>query len=136
MEHRDLQPSLDELVAELAHVREAGLEPLEVEPLIPELPVLVSLGVVRNHTRTDTDLARATSICRLVREAAERLSDDPDHPGPPRQPSHVAQAQMLLRAHYATKKLTAAMPGPRPKRPAVSATANTVPGMRPGCSGW
>ena len=32
------QPSLDELVAELALVREAGLEPLEVEALVPSLP--------------------------------------------------------------------------------------------------
>lgn len=103
-----MQPSLDELVSELGHVREAGMEPLEVEPLVPELPILAGLGVVRHRTHTDTALARATSICQLVREAAERLSDDPEHPGSPRQLSHVAQAQMLLRVHYATKKLTAA----------------------------
>ena len=84
------------------------MEPLEVEPLVPELPMLAGLGVVRHRTHTDTALAAATSICQLVREAAERLSDDSDHPGPPGQPSHVAQAQMLFRVHYATGKLTAA----------------------------
>lgn len=108
MEHRDLQPSLDELVPELGQIREAGLEPLEVEPLVPGLPVLAGLGIVRHHSRTGTALAAATSICQLVREAAERLSDDADQLGPPDEPSHVAQAQMLFRVHYATKKLTAA----------------------------
>jgi hypothetical protein len=41
-------------------------------------------------------------------KVAERLSDDPDHAGPGDQPSYVAQARMLLRVHYATRKLSAA----------------------------
>lgn len=102
------KPSLDELVPELALVREAGLEPLEVEQLMPGLRGLIGLGVVRHRTRTDTQLGIAISICRVVREAAERLSDDPGHAGPQAQPSYVAQAQMLLRVHYATRKLSAA----------------------------
>jgi hypothetical protein len=102
------QPSLDDLVPELALVREAGLEPLEVEILVPKLPVLAVLGVVRHRTHTDTALAAATSICQVTREATERLTDEPDHPGPPSQPTPVAQAQMLLRVHYATKQLTPA----------------------------
>lgn len=102
------QPILDELVPELALVREASLEPLEVEPLVPQLHGLSGLGVVCHRTKTGTDLGIAASICQVVREAAERLSDDPDHAGPPSQLSHVAQAQMLFRVHYATKKLTAA----------------------------
>lgn len=101
-------PSLDELVLELAPIREAGLEPLEVETLVPQLLGLMSLGVVRHRTRTDTHLGIATSICRVVHEAAERLTDDPDPAGPPAQPSYVAQAQMLLRVHYDTRKLSAA----------------------------
>lgn len=101
-------PSLDELVPELALVREAGLEPLEVEPLVPQLPRLMGLGVVRHRTKTDTQLAVAMSICAVTKEAAERLTDDPDTPGPPGRPTLVAQAQMLIRVHYATKELTAA----------------------------
>jgi hypothetical protein len=101
-------PSLDELVLELAFVREAGLEPLEVEALVPQLPRLMGLGVVSRRTRTDTPLAVATSICQVVREAAERLGDDPDHAGPEAQPRYVVQAQMLLRVHYTTRKQSAA----------------------------
>ncbi len=103
-----VQPALDDLVPELALVREAGLEPLEVEPLIPRLPRLAGLGVVRRRTHTDTALAVAASICHLTREATERLTDDHDHPGPPSQPTPIAKAQMLLRVHYATKSLSAA----------------------------
>jgi hypothetical protein len=99
---------LDDLASELALVREAGLEPLEVEALVPKLPALARLGVVRHRTHTDTALATATSICQVVRAAAERLTDDPAHPGPPSQPTPVAQAQMLLRVHYTTKPLTPA----------------------------
>lgn len=103
------QPSLDDLVPELALVRETGLEPLEVEALVPRLPVLAGLGVVKHRARTDTALAAATSICEVVKEAAsERLVDDPDAPGPADHPTLIAQAQMLLRVHYATKDLTAA----------------------------
>ena len=101
-------PSLDDLVPELGLVREAGLEPLEVEPLVPRLPLLADLGVVRHRTRTGTALAVASAICELTREAAERLIDDPDHLGPAGQPTPVSQAQMLLRVHYITKTLTAA----------------------------
>jgi hypothetical protein len=102
------QSPLDSLVRELALVREAGLEPLEVEPLVPELPQLAGLGAVRRRARTGTTLSVAAAICELTREAAERLVDDPDHPGPSDQPTAVAQAQMLLRVHYATKALTPA----------------------------
>ena len=102
------QPSLDELVPELALIREAGLEPLEVEAVVPRLPVLASLGVVQHRCRTDTALATAMSLCEVTKEAAERLSDDPEHPGPSDQPTPVAQAQMLLRVHYATKALSPA----------------------------
>jgi len=104
----DPPPSLDELTPELALVRETGLEPLELEPLVPRLLLLASLGVVRHRTHTGTDLDVAGSICQVTREAAERLVDDPDRTGPPDRPSLVAQAQMLLRVHYATKALTAA----------------------------
>jgi hypothetical protein len=100
------QPSLDDLVSELALVREAGIEPLEVEPLVPQLSLLTTLGVVRHRTRTNTPLAIATSICQVVREAAERLVDDPDYPGSQDLPTPTAQAQMLLRVHYRTRQLT------------------------------
>ena len=101
------QPSLDDLVPELALVREAGLEPIDVEPLLPRLERLAGLGVVQRGLRADTTLGLATSICRVVREAAvARLVDDPDHPGP--RPSLVAQAQMLLRVHYHTRELSSA----------------------------
>ena len=101
------QASLDDLVPELALVREAGLEPIEVEPLLPRLERLSGLGVVQRGVRADTTLGLATSICRVVREAAvARLVDDPDHPGP--RPSLVAQAQMLLRVHYHTRELSPA----------------------------
>ena len=103
------QPSLDDLVSELALVREAGLEPLEVETLVPRLPLLASLGVVQHRIRTDTALDISMGICDTTKEAAaERLVDDPDAPGPSDRPTLVAQAQMLLRAHYATKELTTA----------------------------
>jgi hypothetical protein len=102
------QPSLDGLVRELAVVREAGLEPLEVEPLIPKVPLLSGLDVVRRRARTGTTLAVASTICDLTREAGERLVDDPEHPGPREQATAVAQAQMLLRVHYTTKALTPA----------------------------
>jgi hypothetical protein len=95
-------------VPELAIVREAGLEPLDVEVAIAELPALFALGVVQRRSRTDTSLAAATAICQIVREAAERLNDDTEQPGPPGQTSSVAQAQMLLRVHYATKELSVA----------------------------
>jgi hypothetical protein len=100
------QPSLDDLVPELALVREAGLEPLEVEPFVARLPLLAALGVVCHRTHTDTELAVAGSICQVTREAAERLVDDPDQPGPPDQLTPAAQAQMLLRLHYRTRQLT------------------------------
>src|SRR5450759_5032839 len=90
----------------LAHLGQLGHQ--VVEPLVAALPELASLGVVRHRLRTDTALGRATSICQVVREAAERLEDDPEHPGPVGQRSPVAQAQMLLRVHYATKALSAA----------------------------
>jgi hypothetical protein len=99
-------PSLDQLVPELALVREAGLEPLEVEPLILDIPALAGLGVVRHRTRTDTALAVAATLVQVIREAATRLDDDPDQPGPADRATPAAQAQMLLRVHYATKHLT------------------------------
>ena len=101
-------PSIDALVPELALVREAGLEPLDVEPILAQLPHLSALGVVRRRTHTDTPLARATTICQVVQEAAERLTEDPDQPGPPGRPGYVAQAQMLFRVHYTTRRMTAA----------------------------
>jgi hypothetical protein len=102
------QPSLDGLVAELAKIRGAGLDPLEVEALVPKLPIISGLGVVRHRTRTRTALAFATSITEVVREAATRLDDDPNRPSAAGQASPTAQAQMLLRVHYATKSLSAA----------------------------
>jgi hypothetical protein len=100
-------PSLDALVPELALVREAGLEPLEIEEALSDLPVLAGLGAVGRRTRTQTPLAVATAIAQIVREAAGRL-DDTDHTGPAAHISPAAQAQMLLRVHYATKTLTPA----------------------------
>jgi hypothetical protein len=105
---RQSQPSLDELVPELALVREARLEPLEIETVISSLPVLADLGVVRRRTRADTPLGTATAIAQVVREAAGRLDDDPDRPGPGDLPSPVALAQMLFRVHYATRRMSAA----------------------------
>jgi hypothetical protein len=102
------QPSLDELGPELALVREAGLEPLDIEALAPSLSALTGLGVVRRRTRVDTALGTATAIAQVVREAALRLDDDLDLPGPNDQLSAVALAQMLFRVHYATRKLSAA----------------------------
>jgi hypothetical protein len=104
-----VQPSsLDHLVPELALVREVGLEPLDVEAFVSQLPRLAGLGVVRRRTHTSTDLALATSICQVVREAAERLTDEPDPAGPAGQATAVAQAQMLFRLHYATRRLSVA----------------------------
>jgi hypothetical protein len=105
---RQSQPSLDELVPELALVREAGLEPLEIETAISSLPALAGLGVVCRRTRTGTELGTATAIAQVVREAADRLDDDPDRPGPTDLPSPVVLAQMLFRVHYATRELSAA----------------------------
>jgi hypothetical protein len=99
-------PSLDDLVPELALVREAGLQPLEIELLVPRLPVLTGLGVVRRRSRTATTLAAASAIVQVVAEAATRLDDAPGHLGATGQPGPAAQAQMLLRLHYATKGLT------------------------------
>jgi hypothetical protein len=98
-------PSLDELVDELARIREVGLEPLEMEPLLPSLPALAGLGVVQRRTRVSTSLGTATSIAEVVREAAARLYDDQDRPG--KRPTPVALAQMLFRVHYDTQGLTA-----------------------------
>jgi hypothetical protein len=97
---------LDQLVPELSLVREAGLDPLDLEEMLPSLPTLVGLGVVRRRTRTDTPLAVATAIAQLVTEAAARLEDAADRPGSGSQASPAAQAQMLLRLHYATKHLS------------------------------
>jgi hypothetical protein len=102
------QPSLDELVPELALVREAGLEPLEIETVISSLPVLAELGLVRRRTRADTPLGTATAIAQAVREAVGRLEEDPDRPGPRDSPSPIALAQMLFRGHYATRRISAA----------------------------
>jgi hypothetical protein len=99
---------LDGLVAELAVVREAGLEPLDVETELSKLLQLSALGIVRRRTRPDTSLATATSLCQVVREAADRLEDEAAPVGPPGQPSFAAQAQMLLRVHYATRSLSPA----------------------------
>jgi hypothetical protein len=102
------QPSLDELAPELALVREVGLEPLDVEALMSSLPALTGLGVVRRRVRVDTPLGVATAIAQVVEEAAVRLEDDADRPGPPGQPSPTALAQMLFRVHYNTRRLSAA----------------------------
>ena len=101
------RPSLDDLVAELALVREAGLDPLDVEPLLTGLPELSALGVVRHESRTETSLARAQSICAVVRHAAERLASD-EPPSQPGTPPPVVQAQYLFRTHYKTQALTSA----------------------------
>lgn len=98
---------LDELVAELALIRGAGLNPLDVEPLVPTLPHLAALGVIRHRTRVATSLGVATAIADVVRDAAERL-DDADQLGPDARPSDVSQVQMLFRVHYATRKLSVA----------------------------
>jgi hypothetical protein len=100
------QPSLDDLVPELALVREVGLDPLELEPLVPQLRCLAALDVVRHRTHLDTALATATTICQVAREAAERLADDQDQPGAGSSPA--AQAQMLFRAHYRTRQMSSA----------------------------
>lgn len=89
-------------------MREHGLEPLDVEPELSKLPLLAALGIVRRRTRTATSLSVATSICQVVREAVERLTDDPGRVTPPARSSLVAQAQMLLRVHYATTNLSIA----------------------------
>jgi hypothetical protein len=102
------QPSLDQLARELGRVREAGLEPLDIDPLVPSLPALAGLGVVRRRTRADTALGVATAIAQVVREAAERLEDDANRPGPEGLASPVALAQMLFRVHYATRQSSAA----------------------------
>jgi hypothetical protein len=99
---------LDALVPELALVREAGLEPLDVETVITHLPVLRALGVVQHRTRTDTALGQASAICRVVQEAVERLGEDHDAPGPLGRSSAIAQAQMLFRLHYSTHQLSPA----------------------------
>jgi hypothetical protein len=98
-------PSLDDLEPELALVREAGLDPLAIEPLLPRLPKLSGLTSVGARTRVATPLGTATAITQLVREAAESLeSPAPTGSGY----SSVAQAQMLFRVHYATKGLSPA----------------------------
>jgi hypothetical protein len=98
------QPSLDDLVPELALVREAGLQPLDVEVVIDGLPHLRVLGVVNHRTRADTTLGRASAICAVVHDAAQRLTDDQA----PASTDLIAQAQMLLRVHPKTSKLTVA----------------------------
>jgi hypothetical protein len=100
------EASLDQLVPELALVREAGMDPLEVESLVPSLPSLAALGVIHRRTRTTTALATAGAIVQVVREAAARLEDGLPYSGPTNQPSPAAQAQMLLRLHYATANLS------------------------------
>jgi hypothetical protein len=52
------QPALDELVPDLAFVREAGLEPLEIEGLLQKLQALPGLGIVRRRTRVGTEHGR------------------------------------------------------------------------------
>ncbi len=98
---------LDGLVRELAIVREAGLDPLDVEPELPRLSLLAGLGVVQRRTHTGTSLAVATSLCQVVREAADRLADDVPA-GSSALPGLSAQAQMLLRVHYATRSVSIA----------------------------
>jgi hypothetical protein len=115
-------PSLDDLVPELALVREAGLEPLDVEAVLDKLPLLSTLGIVSRRGRTSTSLATATSICQVVREAAERLTGDVDRVVPPATASLVAQAQLLLRVHYATANLSSA--DARAKTQAASGVAD------------
>jgi hypothetical protein len=100
--------SLDELVAELALARETGLEPLEVEGLMPSLPVLAGLGIVHRRRRLGTSLGTAAAIVEVVGEAAGRLDDDPERPGAGDTPSPAALAQMLFRVHYATRRLSPA----------------------------
>ena len=102
------EQSLDELVQELARIREAALEPLEIQALVPTLPTLAGLGVVRRRTKMDTALGRATEMAHVVREAVQRLDDDPTRPGPADPPSPAALAQMLFREHYDTRQLSAA----------------------------
>jgi hypothetical protein len=69
-------PSLDDLVSELALVREAGLAPLAIEPLLPRLPKLSGLSSVGARIRVATPLGTATAITQLVHEAAAKSSVD------------------------------------------------------------
>jgi hypothetical protein len=103
-----VETPLDELVPELALVREAGLEPLAIEELLPALPALVGLGVVQRRARGRTPLGTARAIAQVVQEAVVRLDDDPDRPGPSALLSPVALAQQLFRMHYATREMTPA----------------------------
>jgi hypothetical protein len=102
------QPSLDALVPELARVREAGLERLELEADVASLPALAGLGVVTRRARGGTAVGTANAIAQVVREAAERLDDDPNLPGMADRSSPAALAQMLFRVHYDTRKLSVA----------------------------
>lgn len=101
-------PSLEQLVPELAQVREAGLEPLDVEEILDRLPTLAALGAVTHQTRADTTLGRAAAICSVVRQAAERLDADAPGQWPAGHHNLIAQAQMLMRVHYKTRDLSAA----------------------------
>jgi hypothetical protein len=95
---------LGALVPELARVRETGLEPLDVEGLFAELSHLASLGIVRHHTRADTTLGRATALCQVVRDAAERLqADEPPRHTPDEPVATITQALMLFRLHPKTR---------------------------------
>lgn len=98
---------LDGLVLELALVREAGLDALEVEPLLPRLQLLIVLGIVSHRTQVATSLGTATAITQVVREAAERL-EDTGQLSTTGQLSATAQAQMLFRVHYKTQTLSVA----------------------------
>ncbi|WP_157488889.1 hypothetical protein [Pseudofrankia sp. DC12] len=90
---------LDQLTAELALVREAGDSALDVEALLNgdtnQLSTFCALPVVAARTLVNTTLGTAQATVELVREAAERLGDDPEE----------VQAQLLFRVHYRTKKL-------------------------------
>jgi hypothetical protein len=98
---------LDDLVPELARVREAGLEPLDLEPRVSSLTFLTSLGVVRTQIGADTSLSRATACCHVVRQAVGRLGNI-EVEDAPSQPSYTTQVQMLFRTHTDTDAMSVA----------------------------
>ncbi|ABD11897.1 hypothetical protein CcI156_22790 [Frankia sp. CcI156] len=89
---------LDQLTKELAPVRSAA-SPLDLEPLLRDLPALTGLGIVRGRVHAATSLGLATAVLAVVREAAASLDEAvPEH----------NQVHLLFRVHPKTARLTPA----------------------------
>ena len=107
MDDQDAEDLLARLTEELRRVREAGLEPLQIEEQVAKLEGLAGLPVVMQRTSVRTSLGVAMAITDVVRESVQRLDRAIERDGVKPTPE-VVLAQLVFRLHYRTVAVSTA----------------------------